>query len=246
MQLSRFTSTLTHVRQKLGVGWTVRDTGNLEQQQNKKTEKDCTCCKTCIASVLELVLLSHPMMEKQDKSITRSKFTTQNIFFPWVVLPGTWNMQYANKTNSTVPVSLGGHTHAEHYRRRREFFSIPPLKSLLYLGIATDNYRSMTEKSHFSMYFSTAFKETKETDLKTSCWFRSSICRLVHHKVRMQKVQNGLRLIISTATVSRELPPVTWVKIIKEKYVSSLSGEPDYHSWDFRKLIQSFWSRNWQ
>lgn len=34
--------------------------------------------------------------------------------------------------------------------------------------------------------FSPVFNEIKQTDLKTSCWFRSSIRRSVHHKVRME------------------------------------------------------------
>lgn len=85
--------------------------------------------------------------------------------------------------------------------------------------------------------FSTVCKEKNQTDLKTSCWFRSSIQRITKLE---GKIQNGLRLMISTATVPRELSPATWVKVIKEKYVFSLSEETNYHSWGFRKLIQSF------
>lgn len=75
--------------------------------------------------------------------------------------------------------------------------------------------------------FPTVFKEIKQTDLKTSCWFRSSI----HCMTKLGwKVQNALRLITSTATAPRELPPVISVKITREKHVSSLSEEADYHS----------------
>lgn len=53
--------------------------------------------------------------------------------------------------------------------------------------------------------FSTVCKEIKQIDPKTSCWFRSSIQCI--NKFRW-KVHNGPRLIISTATMSRELSPV--------------------------------------
>lgn len=171
------------------------------------------------------------MLEKQDIPPLGCKFTTCDTFFPWLVLPGTWNMQYANKTNSTEPVSLAGHTYAEHYRKR-SFFSntsskITPIIQCSYRLLQKQDRK----KSHCSMYtkskdFSTVCKEIKQTDLKTNLWFRSSIQCII--KLGW-KVQNDVRLIISTATVSTEISAVIWVKIRKENYVFSLSEQADYH-----------------
>lgn len=54
--------------------------------------------------------------------------------------------------------------------------------------------------------FSTVCIEIKQTDPKTSSWFRSSIQCITKFR---WKVHNGPRLIISNAKVPRQLSPVT-------------------------------------
>lgn len=114
-------------------------------------------------------------------------------------------MQYANKINSTEPVSLAGHTYAEH-DRKRSFFSntfskITPIIWCSYRLLQTQDRK----KSHCSMYtkskdFSTVCKEIKQTDLKTNLFKHS-----VHHKIRMESAERCGIDYLNCNSVNRDI-----------------------------------------